>query len=65
MSSKSKKLGSSTREVPAQKAQKWYPVHDDAEKKKVCAFDGAAWPGRALLRAESVAGVASNDDPDG
>lgn len=35
MSTKTKKLGSGTREVPAQKAQKWYPVDDDLEKKKV------------------------------
>jgi len=36
MSSKTatKKPGSSTREVPAQKAQKWYPVDDEPEKKK-------------------------------
>jgi large subunit ribosomal protein L6e len=58
MSSKTKKLGSSTREVPAQKAQKWYPVDDEPEKKKVCVFEGTKGPASKIAgsKGKSMAG---------
>jgi hypothetical protein len=63
MSTKTKKLGSGTREVPAQKAQKWYPVDDDAEKKKVRVLDDIG-SRRCHSRAELEVREASEETAD-